>query len=163
MKSKPGTSSVPNKHIYSRVSYLYQVATFLDKTHRQSGESKETTESAVPAPKAARLGSGISRHLISQVYGVPLKAQIRLSSSIKHATCKRCHNIFEEGSTLHSFVENRSKGGKKPWADVLVHECTQCGLIRRFPVGAKRQSRRSNRETNEAAGSSEIQDTRTLS
>jgi len=38
------------------------------------------------------------------------------------------------GTTCTHRVENKSKGGKKKWADVLVVEC-QCGMVKRFPVG----------------------------
>jgi ribonuclease P protein subunit RPR2 len=49
------------------------------------------------------------------------------------------------GSTCTNEVENKSKDGKKPWADVLVRRCATCGLEKRFPVAAKRQKRRSQR------------------
>lgn len=34
-------------------------------------------------------------------------------------------------------VENKSKNGKKPWADVLIVGCKACGALKRFPVGAE--------------------------
>jgi ribonuclease P protein subunit RPR2 len=133
MKSKPG---VPNKHLYSRVSYLCQAANYLDLAHR----GLKTNDNSL-------VSSGSSRQMIAHLQNVALKSQLRVSSSVKHSFCKLCHVILREGSTLSSYIENNSRGGKKPWADVLVHECTQCGAKKRFPVGAKRQARRIKRET----------------
>lgn len=33
------------------------------------------------------------------------------------------------------FRENKSKGGKKPWAEIIVVECRGCKAMKRFPVG----------------------------
>jgi len=35
--------------------------------------------------------------------------------------------------------ENRSKKGRKPWAEVLVVRCISCGATKRFPVGSRRR------------------------
>lgn len=74
-----------------------------------------------------------------------MKSQIRLSQDVKHSICKRCSAILIPGSTSSSKVENLSRGGKKPWADVLVIECNVCSAQKRFPVGAKRQPRKNLR------------------
>ena len=131
-KNKVPGASVPNKHLHSRVNYLYQAAKYLDANSRKSKASTK---------------SGNSRHLVNQLQGIALKSQIRLASSVKHSLCKRCQVFLEEGITLASRVENQSKGGLKKWADVLVRECTNCGANRRFPVGAKRQKRRQQRSS----------------
>ncbi|RYP05947.1 hypothetical protein DL765_009671 [Monosporascus sp. GIB2] len=65
---------------------------------------------------------------------------------MKHTICKYCDTLLVEGDTSTSFVENQSKGGKKPWADVLVVKCNTCGGLKRFPVQAPRQKRRPIRE-----------------
>ena len=148
-KSKSKNTGILNKDLYFRASFLYQAATFLNRIHQPAAESEK--DSGDPAARTTQLGSGLSRRLVSDLYGVSLKAQIRLSPSIKHTACKRCHNLLVEGSTLKIYMENKSRGGKKPWADVLVHECTQCGKSRRFPVGAKRQRRRNDRQDHAAA------------
>ena len=31
--------------------------------------------------------------------------------------------------------ENRSRGGRKAWAEVMVARCVGCGGVKRFPVG----------------------------
>ena len=85
---------------------------------------------------------GPSRHLISQLRSVSLKGQIRLSQAMKHSICKRCDALLVPGSTSSTRIENKSRGGKKAWADVLVVTCQSCSAVKRFPVGAKRQCRR---------------------
>lgn len=85
---------------------------------------------------------GRSRHLISQLRSVSLKGQIRLSQAMKHSICKRCDSLLVPGSTSSTRVENKSRGGKKPWADVLIVTCHSCSAVKRFPVGGKRQRRR---------------------
>ena len=81
----------------------------------------------------------LARHLVSNIRGVSLKVQARLSSSLKHSICKRCDAFLVLGITSTSMVENRSRGGRKPWADVLVVTCNACNASRRFPVDSKRQ------------------------
>lgn len=52
--------------------------------------------------------------------------------------------------TGNIYVENKSRGGRKPWADVIVVECFTCGRSRRFPVNAPRQLRKHLRPSGEA-------------
>jgi ribonuclease P protein subunit RPR2 len=61
---------------------------------------------------------------------------------MKHSICKNCDTMLTDGSTCSIEVENKSKGGKKPWADVLVRKCNTCGFTRRYPMAAKRQKRK---------------------
>lgn len=60
---------------------------------------------------------------------------MRLDPSIKRTICKRCDSLLVPGVSSTNRIENPSKGGKKPWADVLVVECNACGAVKRFPVG----------------------------
>lgn len=173
---------ITQKHLHSRVSYLYQAATYLAKVADQprardpvvNDESKERSNSvgephcAVAAPEAVSGGGlaispieqdigtprfdpdrhclskdfALSRQLVLHLRAISLRSQIRLSPAAKHAMCKRCDILLVPGSTSTSHMENKSRGGRKPWADVLVTTCTACGTSKRFPVGAKRQRRR---------------------
>ncbi|KAK7394054.1 hypothetical protein QQX98_013162 [Neonectria punicea] len=83
---------------------------------------------------------------------VSLKAQIRQSPALKRTICKFCDTLLIEGQTCSSTVENDSKGGRKPWADLLTIRCKTCGNAKRYPVNAPRQKRRSlrNREKDES-------------
>lgn len=92
-------------------------------------------------------GLGQPRRFNNHIRAISLKSQIRVPLEIKHSICKRCDNLFVVGSTATHKKENKSRGGKKPWAEVLVTSCNTCGTEKRFPIGAKRQSRRTVRKT----------------
>lgn len=154
---KKQSGSIPNKAIYSRLSYLYQAAACL----RSQGVS-ETAEQ----PQPSQTGRGqphsetreethelcgdihaiTSRRLLSDLRAASLKTQIRLDPAVKRTVCKYCDTLLVEGVSCHSSVENKSKGAKKPWADVLVLRCRTCGGEKRFPVSAARQKRRPFRD-----------------
>jgi ribonuclease P protein subunit RPR2 len=155
-KASKGAGGVTNKALHSRVSFLYQAAAYLAtrEPQRQNSSNAERTgrhQDVVSVPQTAsqdniRLPSqALSRRCISNLRTVSLKTQIRLSPSMKHSICKRCDIMLIDGSTCVSEIENESKGGRKPWADVLVRRCKSCGYERRFPCEAKRQARRSHR------------------
>jgi ribonuclease P protein subunit RPR2 len=147
---------VPNRALHSRVSYLYQAAAYLStkeqlvptNQYTQSVELQDANTSSIGRvstiasrdPKCLLQKS--PRRLLSDLRSVSLKAQIRLSPSMKHSICKRCDTMLIDGSTCINVVENKSKEGRKPWADVLVQTCKNCGFERRFPTTAKRQPRR---------------------
>ncbi|TRX98397.1 hypothetical protein FHL15_000471 [Xylaria flabelliformis] len=140
MAKTKAAGSVPNKHLYSRLSYLHQAATFLGS---QVGNTHHF-ESESPAADQSRLQ--LARHLLTDLRATSLKSQIRLSPAMKHTICKFCDTLLIEGETSTSIVENKSKHGKKPWADVLVIKCNACHGVKRFPVQAQRQKRRPQRE-----------------
>ena len=173
---------IVQKHLHSRISYLYQAATYLANVADQSrartscisdGSKKfydrgGELQCAVVAPEGVsgeslpispieqekRLpktgldddgGSkdfALSRQLLVHLQAVSLRSQVRLTPAVKHTMCKRCCMLLVPGSTSTSYMENKSSGNRKPWADVLVTTCTVCGTSKRFPVGAKRQVRR---------------------
>ncbi|KAK2628092.1 hypothetical protein QTJ16_002738 [Diplocarpon rosae] len=158
VKAKAG--SVPNKAIHSRVSYLYQAAAYM-------AAQRETVESSRDRTIADAEGGGrqekdlfmsrsigpgkalsqpASRRLVADLRSVSRKVLIRISPAMKHSMCKNCDTILLDGSTCTSDIENRSRGGKKQWADVLVRKCNTCGLAKRFPLAAQRQQRRPQRE-----------------
>lgn len=182
MKPEKKAIGVSQRHLYCRMSYLYQAATHLMNARLDGGSGATdlttiTTENKFPAPlqsKSAHHAEGAhdikvetlkslptishasvnqvstntlgpSCHLVSQLRAVSLKGQIRLSQAMKHSICKRCDALLFPGSTSSTRVENKSRGGKKPWADVLVTTCHSCGAAKRFPVGGKRQRRRPHR------------------
>ncbi|KFY00654.1 hypothetical protein O988_03181 [Pseudogymnoascus sp. VKM F-3808] len=162
-------ANVPHKALHSRLSYLYQAATYL------SAQEKPSTASAIPTPPPVpsqphlqnagdesdhhhelaepqpASSQNLSRLLLSDLRTVSMKMQIRLSPGMKHTICKRCDMLLQDGSTCVTKVENKSKNGRKPWADVLVRTCANCGCEKRFPVNAERQPRRPNRVSKAAA------------
>ncbi|KAI1212627.1 RNAse P, Rpr2/Rpp21 subunit, partial [Annulohypoxylon truncatum] len=124
-KSK-GTGNVPNRPIYSRISYLYQAATYLASHSEPKGssnvpQSSEGGKGDISTPNKQishnnRTKHTLSRHLITDLRSTSLKSQIRLSPAMKHTMCKLCDSLLIEGETSSSVVENKSKGSKKPWA-----------------------------------------------
>jgi ribonuclease P protein subunit RPR2 len=114
----------PNKHLHARTAFLYQAATYL---------TLQTDRS----PLALGLGSDLQQ--------VSRKAQLHVSVELKRSICKSCNSILVPGRTATQKIENDSRGGRKPWADVLVVQCDVCGGKKRFPVGAKRQGKKGER------------------
>ncbi|KAF2629811.1 Rpr2-domain-containing protein [Macroventuria anomochaeta] len=141
----PKPKGVPNKHLHARTTFLYQAATYLtlhssiNKNECRPNDAipSETHSIQQPSPLALQLGSDL--HTVSR------KAQLRLSIDLKRSVCKSCNAILVPGHTATQITENVSKGGKKPWADVLVVSCNRCGSKRRMPVGAKRQPKKRDR------------------
>ena len=87
----------------------------------------------------------LCRQGITDMRAITLKMQIRQSPALKRTICKYCDTLLVEGRTSVSSIENHSKGGRKPWADVLVIKCKTCGNSKRYPVDAARQKRKSLR------------------
>ncbi|KAI9682521.1 MAG: hypothetical protein M1829_000314 [Trizodia sp. TS-e1964] len=153
-KKKKGNSAskgAANRPLYSRISFLYQAASLLsvrqiertnslESSERNTPHKPTTTANTFSTPKPDP-DSALSRHLISQMTAVSLKTQIRLSPAIKRSICKTCSTILIPGHTSTIEIQNPSRGGKKPWADVLVQKCCMCGAEKRFPIGAMRQKR----------------------
>ena len=179
MKAEKKATGVSQRHLYSRISFLYQAATHLMSAgvDRELGittadglepvHSDSNHHSKLPDEEAQKIdavepetlptpsynsnapvlldGLGPSCQLISHLRSVSLKGQIRLSPALKHSICKRCDALLVPGGTSSVRVENKSRDGKKPWADVLVVTCLVCNATKRFPVGAKRQCRKGQR------------------
>lgn len=87
-----------------------------------------------------------STRLLSHLRSVSLKSQIRLSPAMKHSICKRCNSLLIPGRTSSNRMENKSRGGKKAWADLLVVTCDICGMVKRFAVGATSPHKRTERK-----------------
>ena len=183
------------KHLYSRISYLYQAATYLaqnassqhDKTASynrvkmtgNSDEEKDGCDSPIqcsgPSAKEDLSNTGgvegrkqsimygdglslfspspVSPYLLNHLGAVCRKGQIRLTPDIKHSICKWCDTLLIPSVTSTKHVENNSRDGKRAWADVLVMSCMVCGTAKRFPVGAKRQSKKQKRPHNKKSKS----------
>ncbi|EXF81977.1 RNAse P Rpr2/Rpp21/SNM1 subunit domain-containing protein [Colletotrichum fioriniae PJ7] len=151
--AKPKSESLPNRHAYTRVSYLHQAASYLATVQISDADSPSNSLSrSQEDAQLARIeelrstNEKVARRFISDIRAVSLKAQIRPSPSVKQMMCKFCDSLLVEGQSCTTTVENLSKGGKKPWADVMVTKCNTCDNVKRFPVNAPRQKRRPFRE-----------------
>ncbi|PHH69657.1 hypothetical protein CDD80_6597 [Ophiocordyceps camponoti-rufipedis] len=147
--AKRTNTSVPNKALYSRASYLFQAAAYLSSRARQATSASTTTdEDNKLQQKQLR---NLSRRAISDMRAVTRKAQIRQVPSLKRSLCSACNTLLVEGDSCLSTVDNESKGARKPWADVLVVRCVTCRRAKRFPVDAPRQARAAMRRSEAAA------------
>jgi ribonuclease P protein subunit RPR2 len=144
----PKSKGIPSKHLHARTTFLYQAAAYLTLQTTSHDTAIATTFSSsqddtttlyhsqhVPrrSPTALQLGSDLQQ--------VTRKAQLRLSVDLKRTMCKRCNTILLPGRTATQTVENTSRNGGKPWADVLVLACKTCDGRKRFPIGANRQNK----------------------
>lgn len=110
------------------------------KPHSVEGRMDTTPDGLIQPPK---LGSSISlsRLYASQMRGASLKTLTRLPVSVKRSFCKCCDTLLIPGESCSQEIRNSSRGGKKPWADVLEIRCFHCGTVRRFPQGDKRSKK----------------------
>ncbi|KAG6061736.1 hypothetical protein E4U32_002838 [Claviceps aff. humidiphila group G2b] len=168
MAKPKGQPGIQNRAIYSRASYLYQAATYLSNCADSLENAASTTPSKPSKPevggveqqqnqqqnqqqqqqqynKQKKAVEKMSRLAISEMRAVSLKAQIRQSPALKRTVCKFCDTLLVEGRSCSSTIENLSKQGRKPWADVLVITCKTCENVKRIPVDAPRQKRKSLR------------------
>ncbi|KAI9163374.1 hypothetical protein HJFPF1_04982 [Paramyrothecium foliicola] len=163
-----GAAGVQGRHIYSRASYLHQAATYLAsqavRTPNTSSLGDKAVEGSRPWDQAQRQQRALqntSRQVLADMRSVTLKAQIRQNSALKRTVCKFCDTLQIEGETATSTVENLSREGRKPWADVLVIRCRTCGNAKRFPVSAPRQKRKSCRQDQPAVSPTQVDNTDT--
>ncbi|KAL2356690.1 RNAse P Rpr2/Rpp21/SNM1 subunit domain-containing protein [Cryomyces antarcticus] len=172
-KGKPSKTSTngPNKHLHARISFLHQAANQLftsrpvtllhsgsgslnpgctgaaDEAVDALGESSRPGLAAKlePTDSHRNPATGLPLYLLSHLRAVSMKSQIRMSQEMKRSICKRCNTLLLPGTCSTRKAENRSKNGRKPWADVLLVGCASCGAEKRFPTGSDRQTRKSNR------------------
>jgi ribonuclease P protein subunit RPR2 len=160
-KAKTG---VPNKSLHSRVSYLYQAAALLSSQRQQSEavtkhkDGEGARESRGHSSDSGKGFQAAARLLVKDLHAVSQKVQLRMSPAMKHSICKNCDTMLVEGDTSTKEVENRSRGGRKPWADILVLKCNVCGSARRFPMAAKRQKRRPYRGAERTTDAQKVKD-----
>ncbi|OBT51360.1 hypothetical protein VE04_07581 [Pseudogymnoascus sp. 24MN13] len=140
-------ANVPHKALHSRLSYLYQAATYLSAQEKPStapaiptpppvpsqphlqNASNESSHNQAPAEPQPASSQFLTRVLLSDLRTVSMKMQIRLSPGMKHTICKRCDALLQDGSTCVTKIENKSKNGRKPWADVLSAERMPRGCL----------------------------------
>ena len=168
----PRRANASSKPLHSRISYLYQAATYLsnvqaassaltlapgDPSEPRTNSNRQTTESPHTLEQCPK-GNGaskrtklnhlpLSRLLLSQLRDVSLKGQVRLSPDVKQSICRRCYTLLIPGQSSTVTIENLSRNGRKPWADMLLITCNGCRAEKRFPVGLNRQPSRANRKS----------------
>ncbi|KAL1883398.1 hypothetical protein VTK73DRAFT_8965 [Phialemonium thermophilum] len=142
-KGKLGVS-VQNRPLYSRLSFLHQAASYLALINSQElheGDQRDfgPSDSSVPL-------QGLSRQLATDLRSVSLKTRIRLDPAVKQFLCKYCDSVLIEGVSCTTFVENKSRDARKPWADIMVRRCLTCEREKRYPVSSSRPKRKNLRK-----------------
>ncbi|KAH6628580.1 RNAse P Rpr2/Rpp21/SNM1 subunit domain-containing protein [Chaetomium tenue] len=158
-KGKAG-GSVQNRAVYSRISFLQQAAITLSaipcspsdpgsarntNTNTPSTNNHLSSAGDTSDTRSVKALDGMSRRLATDLRAVSLKTRIRLKPTVKQSICKFCDSTLIDGQSCTSEIENKSKGAKKPWADVLVRRCHTCGRERRYPLSATRPKRKTER------------------
>lgn len=155
-------------HIRARLDYLHQAAVYLQSkstehrkhsttpaahgNHTQSAENQASPNGAasqsepdvkqktcsVSQQTANTPLDNLSRTCVLHLRDVAMKTQIRLPVDLKRSLCKRCATVLTPEVTCSREIRNQSRGGKKPWANVLIVRCHSCGAEKRFPQTDKR-------------------------
>ncbi|KAF2858034.1 RNAse P, Rpr2/Rpp21 subunit, partial [Piedraia hortae CBS 480.64] len=135
-----------SKHISARIAYLHKAAVYLtEQGHGQpAARTSNTPNCNLPDAKLDPNSGGLSLHLVKHMKQVAEKATIRLKPEVKRSICKRCNAVLIKDATAAMSTENQSHG-QKPWANVYKIECRLCHAAKRFPIGAKRQLKKSKR------------------
>lgn len=150
-------------HIHARIAYLNKIATLMasnqDSARHDTREiangvsaiaASSTSSSASQADQSHGSETSLAKHGVPYLYGSQLRAisrkgQVALSQDLKRSLCRVCNGPLIQGQTCTEHLENRSRGGRKPTADVKILHCSTCGTNKRFPVGARRQLKKSKR------------------
>jgi ribonuclease P protein subunit RPR2 len=138
-----------NRHLHARTTFLYQAATYLTLQVAREPEPNGPQQAAQECAGYEQIGrprSGLALQLATQLRTVSRKGQLKLSTDIKRQLCKTCNTMLIPGETSTHSIQNDSRGGKKPWADVLVITCHTCTSRKHFPVGVKRQQKKHLRQ-----------------
>lgn len=155
-------AKVPNRQAHSRISFLYQAANYMANLPRKTADlplenqrqihsnnvlppqgqasvksPEEQAEGNSTDTKATLRQYAISMYFASHISTIGQKSQAKVSKDIKRTMCKGCAVPLLPGKTSTTRVENKSRGGKKPWADVLVVRCKLCGMEKRYPIGSR--------------------------
>lgn len=140
-KKGKGKAPIPNKNVHLRLSFLHQAALYLSN-HADATEPTTEPKSALSSQSSGKVQQygGQSRYLLNHMKGVGRKSVIRLDKEVKRKVCKACDQSLDAYSSMR-VMENESKGGRKPWADVLLVKCRNCSTPKRFPRGERRRRR----------------------
>ncbi len=136
-KAKGGGNNVANRQLYSRASFLYQAAALMatsgsaPASHDYDGCFRMLVTIYAIASRAGRSGCWLGG-----CWPTCGRLRSRGRSGWARTSSTRCASaatpLLVEGVSCVSAVENKSRDGAKPWADVLVVRCKTCGGLKRF-------------------------------
>ena len=156
---------IVNKHLHARVAYLDRISKYMASQQHLLAPAESTSMNKdqqtppitngittgqrdsdnVSQSSISKSGHGLQYLYATHLRAVSLKSQVSLPSDVKRLYCKVCNGPFISGQTSSTHTENSSTGGKKPWADISVVRCLNCKADKRYPIGAHRQSKKSDR------------------
>ncbi len=146
-----GSKKVSHPHLYARLSFLHQAAQLLESQELSKAEAAPHEHKPVAQQHEGidfeAKSNAIARELSYHSSVITRKSKLHIEPSIKRTICKRCSSKLIEGPTSFSRIENKSCGGLKSWADVLVVTCLSCKMQKRFPIGQARGQKKLIRET----------------
>lgn len=173
-KSKAdGPRKVPHPHLHARLAFLQQAAQLLEEQQhsRQSVEqpqphaqderdgeegSDKVTSHKLDSSRGFQFKSNVlARELSSQTTAITRKTKIRIAPGLKRTICKGCSSKLVEGQSSSSRTENKSRVGRKAWADVLIVTCLSCKMEKRYPVGQSRGTKKAQRKAKSVSKESE--------
>jgi len=131
------------KHVQARIAFLDQASKYL--AEQEFKDVKDEASESASRQDNENPKQGLPMLLTSHLRAVSMKGQARLSQEVKRRICKVCDTPLLESLSSDTAVENHSKAGSKPWADVKVVTCRTCGTKKRFPMNTKRQDKKSMR------------------
>lgn len=146
-----------NKTLRARTDFLARASKHIHESsiepietlHKHSkDDALHTSEFATTAEQTdpLQVPNATQRYLTAHMRAAARKSQIRLPQDVKHSYCKRCDACLDGDTASQTHMENKSRHGSKPWADVKVITCAYCHATKRFPVGAKRQLKKKVRK-----------------
>jgi ribonuclease P protein subunit RPR2 len=155
-KPKPESAKkVVHPHLHARLAFLQRAAKVLEEQQHAGGNDQQSAQGSltnVERENEATAGlfdsksNALARELSSHTTSIMRKTKLRITPEIKRTICKKCSSKLIEGHSSVSEMENNSRDGKKPWADVLLVTCLSCGMEKRFPKGQTRGTRKKLRK-----------------
>jgi ribonuclease P protein subunit RPR2 len=150
-KTVPKAKKVIHPHIHARLAFLQKAAQVLEEQQKKAAACSDPQKDSKHA-----VANPLARELSSQTLTITRKTKIRISKDIKRTICKGCTSKLIEGHNSVSRTENRSRDGRKAWADVRVVTCLSCGLEKRIPTGQAQGTKKSQRNPKASSDQTQI-------
>lgn len=127
----PNLSSVPNKDLMHRMSFLYQMAAHFS-TLEASGSKPEASDQGYKATSRKhhkRKGTlnDLAAFHVRTMKTIGNKSMVKIDPSVKRTICSVCFNVMTPGHSttrVHGSAAHRF---------IVRHECSRCGESKTIP------------------------------
>lgn len=162
---------VAHPHLHARLAFLQRAAHLLEEqqlrtqlvvepTPRTGNSENLNSASELEAPDlekevlvpSIQKSNPLAREMSSHTIAIIKKTKLRISPDLKRTICKRCSSKLIEGQSSFTRTENKSRDGRKAWAEVVVVTCQFCEMEKRIPLGQKRGRKKDQRSTKAPQG-----------